>query len=75
MNRIYQGRVVGMELMDSKKGEVLKVYTQNELDELLWRHHELFQDAVNYHLVCLMAMAGDEESDLLKIRKRIGGED
>ena len=75
MNRIYQGRVVGMELMDSKKGEVLKVYTQNELDELLWRHHELFQEAVNYHSVCLMAMAGDEESDLLKIRKRIGGED
>ena len=45
MNRIYQGRVT--------KVETLKPATKNEWEPLpdwqnvLWQHHELFQDAVN----------------------------
>ncbi len=27
-------------------------------DDLLWQHHQLFQDAVNYYTLCLAAMAG-----------------
>lgn len=47
MNRIYQGRV--SKVFDDQK---------QELDlNVLWQHHELFQDAVNYYVVCLLALA------------------
>ncbi len=55
MNRIYQGRVSSVQI--SKPG------VKNEWDPLpdwqdaLWGHHELFQDAVNYYVVCLLALA------------------
>ncbi|MDI6740226.1 MAG: hypothetical protein QME74_07665 [Candidatus Edwardsbacteria bacterium] len=46
MNRIYQGKVTQVERP--------KTENRNEWEplpnwqETLWRHHELFQDAVNY---------------------------
>jgi hypothetical protein len=42
MNRIYQGKVTAVEIPDGKdeKGKTLDL-------DVLWRHHELFQDAVN----------------------------
>jgi len=60
MNRIYQGRVS-------------KVLDQNqELDlHVLWQHHELFQDAVNYYLVCLLSLANNPTSDMGKLREQI----
>lgn len=42
MNRIYQGRVTAVEI-PGNEGEQGKSV---DLD-VLWRHHELFQDAVN----------------------------
>ncbi len=75
MNRIYQGRVTKLELLGSVKDEVLQEITKLEGEQLLWQHHELFQDAVNYYVVCLMAMAGDKESLVFKIRQRADGSD
>ena len=76
MNRIYQGRVSKVELLDSgKAGVVLKEFGRAEGETLLWQHHELFQDAVNYYLVCLMAMANDKGSLVYKIRARIDDPD
>ena len=49
MNRIYQGRV----------SKVLDDQNQKLDLHVLWHHHELFQDAVNYYIVCLLALAGD----------------
>ena len=61
MNRIYQGRVSKV-LDDQNK----------ELDlHVLWEHHKLFQDAVNYYLVCLLSLATDTESEMAKLRNRI----
>ena len=58
MNRIYQGRVTAVEIPppnilsasngERNKGEVSNQNPSQPLDlDVLWRHHELFQDAVN----------------------------
>ncbi|MEM1296641.1 MAG: hypothetical protein AAGH89_14835, partial [Verrucomicrobiota bacterium] len=54
MNRIYQGRV-GSADVDGTKFESSQL-TKPE-NNPLWRHHEIFQDAVNYYLVALGALA------------------
>ena len=42
MNRIYQGKVTAVEIPDGKDKQ------DKPLDiDVLWQHHELFQDAVN----------------------------
>ncbi len=57
MNRIYQGRVSRAELVDEKTR--LAVSPENwPWESVLWEHHALFQDAVNYYVVCLLALAG-----------------
>jgi len=48
MNRIYQGKVTKVETLENGKWEKL-----DDWQTALWRHHELFQDAVNYYTVCL----------------------
>ncbi len=66
MNRIYQGRVSKVEIPDGKDQQ------SKPLDlDVLWRHHELFQDAVNYYLVCLLSLATDAESEMAKLRERV----
>ena len=61
MNRIYQGRV--SKVLDDQN---------RELDlNVLWQHHELFQDAVNYYLVCLLSLANDQHNDMGKLREQI----
>src|ERR1035438_1617506 len=52
MNRIYQGRVTAVEFPGGKDehGKPLDI-------DVLWRHHELFQDAVNYYLLALLSLA------------------
>jgi hypothetical protein len=58
MNRIYQGKVTAVEIPappilsastgERNKGEVSNQNQSQPLDlDVLWRHHELFQDAVN----------------------------
>lgn len=61
MNRIYQGRV----------GKVFDDQNQ-ELDlNVLWQHHELFQDAVNYYILALASLGRAENSPLTQLRERI----
>jgi hypothetical protein len=66
MNRIYQGKVTAVEIPGSEgeQGRPLDI-------DVLWQHHELFQDAVNYYLVCLLSLATDPESEMAKLRARI----
>jgi len=73
MNRIYQGRVTKVQrLKADAKGNKPEDWDDIENgDALLWRHHELFQDAVNYYLVCLLSLADDKTTDIYKLRKRI----
>ncbi len=78
MNRIYQGRVSKVEI--SKPGDKENLWqpfdpdpeiARKKWEDALWNHHELFQDAVNYYTVCLLALASSEVNPLTKIRQRI----
>ena len=66
MNRIYQGRVSKVELLKekAKKGEdlVIRECSKAEGEQLLWEHHSYFQDAVNYYLVALGALADPSQA-------------
>jgi len=66
MNRIYQGKVTAVEILDGKNehGKPLDL-------DVLWRHHELFQDAVNYYIVCLLVLAGDLCSKQRELRDKM----
>jgi hypothetical protein len=71
MNRIYQGRVTSVEILKDGKPEPLP---KQEWQQALWQHHQLFQDAVNYYLVCLLALASghnEETRRILKLRELI----
>src|SRR5579884_2944069 len=70
MNRIYQGRVTKVEIPNPGDKENPWKPLDN-WPERLWRHHELFQEAVNYYTVCLLALASSEVNPLTKIRRRI----
>lgn len=75
MNRIYQGKVTAVEIpFPSKEGSGVghsKDEQGKPLDlDVLWRHHELFQDAVNYYIVCLLALAAPG-NDLYPIREKL----
>ena len=67
MNRIYQGRVSKVELLKdkTKTGEdpVIRECSREEGEQLLWEHHSLFQDAVNYYLVALGALADPSQAN------------
>jgi hypothetical protein len=70
MNRIYQGRVSKVEI--PKPGDKDNPWQPlPNWQDILWQHHELFQDAVNYYTVCLLALASSEANPLTKIRQRI----
>ncbi|MGH9467312.1 MAG: hypothetical protein ACRD1Y_08145, partial [Terriglobales bacterium] len=63
MNRIYQGRVTRLERLDGTRLDL----------SVLWKHHCIFQDAVNYYFLALAAMAPRDESPLaqwaIQVRK------
>ena len=67
MNRIYQGRVTRVEITDGKD----EWKNLPDGDSALWQHHELFQDAVNYYLLALLALARDPANPATSIRKRM----
>ena len=46
MNRIYQGRVTKVEILNGKNADGQPQELPN-WQTALWQHHELFQDAVN----------------------------
>lgn len=57
LNRIYQGRVSAVEFDRSAKSTAPDWQSAPGNDTNLWSHHELFQDAINYYLVGLLALA------------------
>ena len=74
MNRIYQGRVSDAEIADGKNWKPFAAEpkaARAAWERALWEHHELFQDAVNYYTVCLLALASSDANPLTKIRRRI----
>lgn len=78
MNRIYQGRVSKLELLDDAKKDpaVLATCSIGELSDPsnpLFRHHEVFQDMVNYYLFAFSALAEElpSEHSLHKLRTQL----
>lgn len=54
MNRIYQGKVTKVEIPDGKdESGKTRWKPLHDWPSALWRHHELFQDAVNYYTLAL----------------------
>jgi len=45
MNRIYQGRVSKVEILGDEENPWQPL---PNWQDILWRHHELFQNAVNF---------------------------
>lgn len=84
MNRIYQGRVTAVEKQDSDQAAAKSApwvpldsdpKRAREIgEEMLWGHHALFQDAVNYYLVCLLAL-GRPGNPLWPIREKLDAHD
>ncbi len=80
MKRIYQGRVNKAELLDTKGNPIDPPPHDWNGESALWDHHTLFQDAVNYYLVCLLALAA-KGNDVYDIREKLdaknaeGGDD
>jgi hypothetical protein len=72
MNRIYQGRAINCELYSesSSSWEALPNWEQ-----VVWDHHELFQDAVNYYVMALLALATDSTNPISPIKKRLAETD
>lgn len=68
MNRIYQGRVRSVDFVTSpatkKKPE--EVTPLPDWEQCLWDHHVIFQDAVNYYLLALAALADLRDANNLE---------
>lgn len=64
MNRIYQGRVSGVEFDRATTKALADWQPAHGGDESLWQHHGLFQDAINYYLVGLLALASRSNKTL-----------
>lgn len=78
MKRIYQGKVIAAELLQHNENKAAKEKVPDNRflenwDEILWEHYALFQDAVNYYLVALLAMSTSETNPLYKIRCYLSG--
>ncbi len=73
MNRIYQGRVASVEIPNPAAADADQTpWTPAPGgDESLWEHHAHFQDAVNYYLVALLALAAPDNRSLGALRQRI----
>jgi len=71
MNRIYQGRVSKVEI--PKPGDKENPWQPlPNWQDILWKHHELFQDAVNYYTFAIAALGEKLPSNhpLTALRKR-----
>jgi len=86
MNRIYQGKVSDAELLPLRleRGEGRGEVSNSNLiapppqgwdwASALWDHHALFQDAVNYYVICLLALA-QPGNDVYPIREKLDAAD
>jgi len=72
MNRIYQGRANALQILTPVPLDRLDSKALAGFDSPLWRHHALFQDAVNYYHLCLVALAGpDANRPLAKLKEQM----
>ena len=77
MNRIYQGRVSKVEIQNPNKEATKNKYwielSKEEGENALWQHHGLFQDAVNYYTLALVALGEGlpTEHPITKLRERM----
>ena len=72
MNRIYQGKITALEMEQSKR-EFVSTQFGNEADCPIYRHHRIFQDAINYYLLALGALAtvDDKTSNPVELNLRL----
>jgi len=69
MNRIYQGRVTKVEVAKAgTKKKSIEWEALPDWQDALWKHHQLFQDAVNYYIVAIASLGVSPESKLTKLR-------
>jgi hypothetical protein len=67
MNRIYFGKVCLVETPNGKDESGKPAWKKlDHWQSVLWQHHQLFQDAVNYYALALAAMAADLQPDTPK---------
>ncbi|MDP3849785.1 MAG: type V CRISPR-associated protein Cas12b [Luteolibacter sp.] len=77
MNRIYQGRVSTVQtLVPGSTGllpehweplDEFPMAAKKMGEEVLFRHHELFQDAVNYYVIALASLGSSPASKLTRL--------
>ncbi len=60
LSRIYQGRTNSLQILTPTPQEAWDHKALAGFDSPLWRHHALFQEAVNYYHLCLVALAGSD---------------
>lgn len=67
MNRIYQGRVSSVETLNPDKNAPpdQRWLPLANWETKLWKHHELFQDAVNYYFAAFAAMVPAHDPSVL----------
>ena len=74
MNRIYQGRVSTIQIPDAE-GTLRPAPLGDPATCPLWRHHCVFQDAVNYYLLAFGALASADATTsnrvILDLRTRL----
>lgn len=77
MKRIYQGRVSKVEICKTgANGKLEEDWEElQNWEEVLWEHHVLFQDAVNYYVIALLALSTDPDSHAYKTLNQISSKD
>lgn len=73
LSRIYQGRVskVEIENPDAATRQTEPWVQLPDWQNALWRHHVLFQDAVNYYIIAIASLGSSPESPLTILRGRL----
>jgi hypothetical protein len=71
LNRIYQGRISKVEIVNPSPAAVDNSDQWSPLpdwQEKLWSHHVLFQDAVNYYIAAIASLGNSPDNPLTKLR-------
>jgi len=72
--RIYQGRVTQTEFCEAAHAGLFTT-DLTSTEHPLWQHHALFQQAINYYLVAIAALADPKQQDVLaKLHERVVAE-
>jgi hypothetical protein len=60
MNRIYQGRITRIEAKNDGGNFESVNFALDQSTCPIWRHHSIFQDAVNYYLLAMASLAKEQ---------------